>query len=302
MGRLADVLPRRLLKLRAASTAEASIRLPIRSGTFWHAAKDNAPASRATKPASGKNWPRTAALRRPMDRCMAISFWRLRTHMVKTTHSTTAQLTFPAVTERVQSVLREIGVDGLRYEEIIILEYSASIKGLAGKLGEFVPIDELNYLVSRIAELTPEERPKFTAAVSRGEYGDSMQDLINLTYNLGCYEFFPDVRTEEEYGRWLVDHRREFRLPEKARLHFDYESYGEDTCINEGGDFSALGCIYNNRTKFQQVYDGQHVPETYKVFRYPLQAKVRAARSGKGRLLPKAPVRALFSYQISIRS
>lgn len=197
-----------------------------------------------------------------------------------------AWLSFPATTEQVQSVLREIGVDGLRYEETIILEYSIGIKGLAGRLGEFVPIDELNYLASRITELTPEERSKFTAAVSHGEYGDSMQGLINLTYNLGCYEFFPDVRTEEEYGRWLVDHRREFRLPEKARFYFDYESYGEDTCINEGGDFSELGYIYNNRTKFQQIYDGQHVPEKYKVFRYPLQAKVRPARSGKGRDSP----------------
>ena len=194
--------------------------------------------------------------------------------------------TFPATTEQVQSVLREIGVDGLRYEEAIILEYSIGIKGLAGRLGEFVPIDELNYLASRITELTPEEREKFTAAVSHGEYGDSMQHLINLTYNLDCYEFLPDVRTEEDYGRWLVDHRQEFRLPEKARLYFDYESYGEDTCINEGGDFSELGYIYNNRTKFQQIYDGQHVPEKYKVFRYPLQAKVRPARSGKGRDSP----------------
>ena len=194
--------------------------------------------------------------------------------------------TFPATTEQVQSVLREIGVDGLRYEETIILEYSIGIKGLAGRLGEFVPIDELNYLASRITELTPEEREKFTAAVSHGEYGDSMQHLINLTYNLDCYEFLPDVRTEEDYGRWLVDHRQEFRLPEKARLYFDYESYGEDTCINEGGDFSELGYIYNNRTKFQQIYDGQHVPEKYKVFRYPLQAKVRPVRSGRGRDSP----------------
>lgn len=197
-----------------------------------------------------------------------------------------AQLSFPTTTEQVQSVLREIGVDGLRYGEIIVLEYSIGIKGLAGKLGEFVPIDELNYLASRIAELTPEEREKFTAAVSHGEYGDNMQDLINLTYNLDCYDFLPDVRTEEEYGRWLVDHHQEFRLPEKARLYFDYESYGEDTCINEGGDFSEQGYIYNNRTRFQEVYDGQHVPEKYRVFRYPLQAKVRPSCSGKGRDSP----------------
>ena len=84
-----------------------------------------------------------------------------------------AWLSFPATTEQVQSVLREIGVDGLRYEETIILEYSTGVKGLAGRLGEFVPIDELNYLASRIGALTPEETDKFAAAVSHGGYGAS---------------------------------------------------------------------------------------------------------------------------------
>lgn len=195
-------------------------------------------------------------------------------------------LSFPATTEQVQAVLREIGVDGLRYEEIIILDYSASVKGLADKLGEFESIDELNYLASRITELTPPEQEKFTAAVGHGEYTGSLQDLINLTYNLDCYDFLPDVRTEEEYGLWLVKERREFPLAEKASLYFDYESYGEATCINEGGRFSELGYIFNNRAPFQKIYDGQHVPEKYKVFRYPLRAKVRPVRSGQGRDSP----------------
>ena len=197
-----------------------------------------------------------------------------------------AWLSFPATTEQVQSVLREIGVDGLRYKEPIILEYSVGIRGLAGRLGEFASIDELNYLASRIGALTPQEMEKFTAAVGHGEYAGSMQNLINLTYNLDCYDYLPNVRTEEEYGLWLVDHRQEFHLPKKAKLYFDYESYGEDTSINEGGDFSEVGYIFNNRAPFKKVYDGQHVPEKYKVFRYPLQAKVRPVRSGRGRDSP----------------
>lgn len=94
------------------------------------------------------------------------------------------------------------------------------------------------------------------------------------------------MRTEEEYGLWLVKERREFPLAEKASLYFDYESYGEATCINEGGRFSELGYIFNNRAPFQKIYDGQHVPEKYKVFRYPLRAKVRPVRSGQGRDSP----------------
>lgn len=34
-------------------------------------------------------------------------------------------LEFPAATEQVQAALKAIGVDGLRYEEILALEYTA---------------------------------------------------------------------------------------------------------------------------------------------------------------------------------
>ena len=91
-------------------------------------------------------------------------------------------LSFPATTEQVQAALREIGVDGLRYQEIIILECRTSIRGLDDKIGDFDHIDELNYLASRLAQLTPEQRSKFSAAAEHDEYGGSLQDLINLTW------------------------------------------------------------------------------------------------------------------------
>ena len=193
-------------------------------------------------------------------------------------------LSFPTTTEQVQAALREIGVDGLRYQEIIILECRTSIRGLADKIGDFDHIDELNYLASRLAELTPEQLKKFSAAAEHDEYGGSLQDLINLTHNLDCYDLLPDVKTDEDYGRHLVDTRRKFFLPRQARLYFDYESYGQCTAINEGGCYTPQGYIFNNRrTPFKEVYDGRHIPEQYKVFQYPIQQKIKGARSGRSR-------------------
>ena len=196
-------------------------------------------------------------------------------------------LSFPATTEQVQAALREIGIDGLRYEEIIILECHTSIRGLEDKIGDFDHIDELNYLASRLTELTPEQLNKFSAAAEHDEYGGSLQDLINLTYNLDCYDLLPDVKSDEDYGHYLVDTHREFFLPQTARLYFSYESYGECTAINEGGCYTPQGYIFNNRRiPFKVIYDGQHVPEQYKVFRYPIQQKIRPVRSGRSRDSP----------------
>lgn len=201
---------------------------------------------------------------------------------------TDAAITFPATTEQVQAALRSIGVDGLRYEEIIITEYAANVPGLADALGEYAHLDELNYLAARLDALAPEEREVFAAAVRHGEYAGNLPDLINLTYNLDCYELLPEVKTYEDYGRLLVDTGRDFTLAEQARYYFDFAQYGEETAINEGGELTPQGYIFNNRSPCRKVYDGRSVPREYRVFRYPIQAKIRERRQEHP---PGVPVR-----------
>ena len=195
-------------------------------------------------------------------------------------------LSFPATTGQVQEALRKIGVDGLRYEEIIVLEYSIGVKGVARALGEYTHIDELNYLAGRLEGLDPEDMEKFIAAVKHGEYAGSAEQLINLTYNLDRYELYP-VQNAEEYGLWLVDELAAMELPEQARDYFDFEAYGEATAINEGGTFTSRGYMLAGPDPFQKVYDGQHVPEQYHVFQYPIQQKITVPRSNRSRDSPK---------------
>lgn len=195
-------------------------------------------------------------------------------------------LSFPTTTEQVQAALREIGVDRLFSSEIIILDYSIGVKGVARALGEYTHINELNYLASRLNELDPEELMKFTAAVEHGEYASSAEELINLTYNLDHYELYP-VQNAEEYGLWLVDELMALQLPEQARDYFDFEAYGEATAINEGGTFTSQGYMLAGPEPFQKVYDGQHIPEQYQVFQYPVQQKIAVPRSHRSRDSPK---------------
>ncbi|MDE6261481.1 MAG: antirestriction protein ArdA [Oscillospiraceae bacterium] len=208
----------------------------------------------------------------------------LQTYNIGLTRS--IDLSFPTTTEQVQGALYRIGVYGIRCQEVIILDYSIGIKGVARALGEYTHIDELNYLASRINGLDPEELLKFTAAVEHGEYANSAEDLINLTYNLDHYEIYP-VQNAEEYGLWLVDELLTMELPEQARDYFDFEAYGEATAINEGGTFTSQGYVLAGPEPFQKVYDGQHVPEQFKVFQYPIQQKITVPRSNRSRDSPR---------------
>ena len=180
-------------------------------------------------------------------------------------------ISFPTTTEKIHSALRKIAIDGRENKEILITQYETDVKGLAAHLGEYEDIDELNYLASRLAGFSPYEMAVFSAAVQHGEYSNSMQDLINLSYNLDCFTLYPDIMDAETYGRTLLEDIEELEIPEEVKPYIDYEAYGEDRRINEGGDFTALGYVLNNRTPFKDVYDGFAVPKEYAVFSYPFR-------------------------------
>ena len=174
---------------------------------------------------------------------------------------------------------------------MIAKEYSIGIAGVAPLLGEYAHIDELNYLAKRLECLSPEDLKKFAAAVRHGEYVCSVQDLINLAYpcNLEQFMWLPEVKTYEDYGRYLVDTKRDFSLPRGARFYFNYEEYGETTAINENGDLTPQGYICHDRSRsFQEIYDGKEIPREYRVFQYPLQAKVKRRNNPKERDSPKS--------------
>ena len=109
-------------------------------------------------------------------------------------------LKFPTTAEEVQSLLKRIGVDGIRYEEIFITSFDGDVLGLHEHLGEYESIDELNYLAALLSEMDQSDIEKFEAVIDAGEYTGSVKDLINLTQNLDCFEFYSGVRSDEECG------------------------------------------------------------------------------------------------------
>ena len=178
-------------------------------------------------------------------------------------------VSFPTTAEHLKEVFDRIGIDGKNYGELHITEYQSSIPGLAGKLTELESLDELNYLGELLKMQFDDDREKFAAAVAYGDHTRDLQDLINLAQNLDCYWLYPSVKTEEDYGHYLIEELDELELPEEAKNYFMYEEYGRDAAINDGGRFTEQGYIYNNRNTFTQWYDGRGVPEEYRVTPQP---------------------------------
>jgi antirestriction protein len=179
---------------------------------------------------------------------------------------------FPASQEDVKALFSKIGVDGVLYEEIIITDYRTDIDGLAKHLGEYESIDELNHLAALLSDMDDWDFEKFVAAVEYGEYTSSAKDLINITHNLDCYEFYSGVENEEDLGRYFIDELSALDIPEHLEQFFDYEAYGRYIDQDSSGVFSHKcgGYIELNGDSFIAHYGGRDdLPEEHRIFAYP---------------------------------
>ena len=182
-------------------------------------------------------------------------------------HPTGEALRFPTTTEEVQRVLKQIGVDGVRYREYFITFFDSDILGLYDYLGEYENIDKLNHLACLLSELDQGELEKFEAALNIGTHTSSVADIINLAQNLECFDFYPDIENEEDLGRYYTE---DLLIPAELKDYFNYEAYGRDVSINEGGHFAPGGYIVQTSGDFKEYYHGpKDIPAEHKVFSFP---------------------------------
>ena len=171
-------------------------------------------------------------------------------------------LKFPTTAEEVRALFARIGIDGIRYQEYFITSYDSDVLGLYDYLGEYESLDELNYLAHLLAEMEPGDLEKLEAIMDAGEYTGSVKDLINLTQNLDCYEFYSDIHDHEALGRMYILDFEAMKVPEHLIDYIDYEAYGRDVRINEGGHFAPGGYVSDNQGKFIEHYTGlDDIPE-----------------------------------------
>ena len=182
---------------------------------------------------------------------------------------------FPTTAEELQKVFERIGIGskddfGQPYEEWFITDYDCYVDGLYDKLGEYESLDELNYLASKLDEMSQGEYEQFQAAMEIGDHSGSLQEIINLTENLDCYDIYPDIHDHDDLGRYYIEELDAMQVPEHLRNYIDYEAYGRDVALEEGGEFTDFGYVRDTGDRFDEVYDGDRdsIPEEYRVMTF----------------------------------
>ena len=168
---------------------------------------------------------------------------------------------FPTTAEELKKVFERIGIGakddfGQTYEEWFITDYDCYVDGLYDLLGEYANLDELNYLASKLDDMS--------------DHTGSIQELINLTENLDCYDVYPDIHDHDDLGRYYIEELDAMQVPEHLRNYIDYEAYGRDIALEESGQFTDLGYVRDTGDSFHEYYDGERgsIPEEYRVMTF----------------------------------
>lgn len=175
----------------------------------------------------------------------------------------------PITSEELQAVMRrnQIGRE-FGYEEWFISDYDIDVSGVSDRLGEYENLQWLNYLAGCLDDLTDNELEQYEWALDMSSYyADDVIGLINLTVNLDKYQFYEGIHNDYDLGYyWIVEsgcyNVEDFGM---AANYFDYESFGRDVRLEECGEFTFDGYIYDTGDTWECLVDGSldDIPEEY---------------------------------------
>ena len=155
-----------------------------------------------------------------------------------------------------QAVFRRIGI-GRRYEEWFITDYDCPDAAIGKVLGEYESLSELNYLAGQIMEMR-ESDEFWQAVLDLGENTGSVRELINLTENMDCFDYLPGVCSDYDLGYYWIEESGCYDTDKLGALanYIDYEGFGRDVRLEEGGIFGDNGYVRSNGGRFVDIYDG----------------------------------------------
>ncbi len=103
---------------------------------------------------------------------------------------------FPTTAEELKKVFERIGIGakddfGQTYEEWFITDYDCYVDGLYDLLGEYANLDELNYLASKLDDMSQDEYERFQAAMEIGDHTGSIQETYQPDGEPGLLRHLP---------------------------------------------------------------------------------------------------------------
>ena len=85
-----------------------------------------------------------------------------------------------------------------------------------------------------------------------------IDDLINLTFNLDCYDIMPGINDESDLGYYYAHEAGIYSEKDLGPLanYIDYERYGRDIAMDEQGRFTDEGYVRVASERWDRQFNG----------------------------------------------
>lgn len=125
--------------------------------------------------------------------------------------------------------------------------------------------DKLNRLAEKIDGMDKRQQDIFSGALD-AESAGSLDDVLRISDSLGAYTFVPNVRSDEELGRYVAvagQIHGDRRFPEEAWPYLDFAKIGAEYFAGHGGAYTPSGYVTRREGGQQQVQERKPIFELY---------------------------------------
>ena len=168
------------------------------------------------------------------------------------------RIEFPCGEDEYQSICKDIKLTDNR----VFIKSVIWMKDFSFLEGKTVDFDEVNYLGKRINGFDSYENRRFFAAIETREYL-TVQDMINLTFNLDCYTLVKDISNLKNIGyNRVLSSKGCIGKDELEKM--DLEKIGRELLSTGKGIPTNYGLLFRNEgVVFEDVYKGKGFPPYY---------------------------------------
>lgn len=167
-----------------------------------------------------------------------------------------ALLCLPAPDLQIQRTLNRLGVNDIHDVEIQTDDFLRF-----ESLLETLPLAQeslytVNAMCAVLAPMDQADQQKFCAAAEMARL-KTVGQVQRLTEAMDLFSFIPDVRTPEDYGRYMIQETDRFEFDNNLEDYYDYRRFGQDRMDHELGAFTWEGYIaYYGELSLDEVMYG----------------------------------------------
>ena len=196
----------------------------------------------------------------------------------------TVFLSLPATKEELHEAMKALNITADNPQDFFLNGYSTAEGRRIEIPSDWIrdgDLDKINYLASRLEEMTPEQLEKLDAVMHSNFKPESLDKLIDHTYNTDFYSYVPGILSYKELGDYFLNDSGKVQMPEEWKAGIDKESFGFNAALHEDGKLTDYGYIARSGTDWKEVYAGQETPERYRIMSYPEAGRTDPAQEEK---------------------